>query len=53
MKKKIHTPNRTEVKRLKRLRRRKGLIKHRNVMKQHRRFVKSPKRNLETVNEEA
>jgi len=38
-----------EAKRLKRLRRRKGLIKNRNVMKQHRRFVNSPKRKLERI----
>ncbi len=53
MKKKIHTPNRTEAKRLKRLKRRKGLIKSRNVMKQHKRFGKSIKRNSEIVNKEA
>ena len=47
MKKKIHTPHRTEAKRLKRLKRRKGLIKNYNVLKMHRQYVNSPKRALE------
>tara|TARA_A100001011_G_scaffold373231_1_gene432420 strand:+ start:1041 stop:1202 length:162 start_codon:yes stop_codon:yes gene_type:complete len=39
----------TKNKKLKRLKRRKGLVKNRNVIKQHRQYTGSIKRKLERI----